>query len=548
MKRNTSGSAAPAPPRVDAIHPRNRYGSEAPDFAALAAVYPAFAQFTTLDRSATPPTAKLDWKAPGAVVALTQSLLHKDFGLKWELPPGRLCPGITCRANYIHWVEDLLALRRARRSGGGASAASAAAASAAPARGLDIGTGGSCIFPLMGHAMNGWTFVATDIDRVAIDAARRNIALNGLAASIDLRLVDGERAILRDVVAETTTTTTLAGGGDGGGFDFCICNPPFFASADDVKAKPFGSCEGVATELVTAGGEVTFISRMIEESLELRTRVRWFTSMIGCKASLRPLLRKLRDAGIRNVCTMVFVQGLTRRWGIAWSFTDEGYRVAHSGLIATPAREVADARIFGRKKDAASVAKKSRALERTFHVDLALERGGSGSDEAAAGQALLQRVSASLTALAASVTADCEITWKLVVEPRLTRYAATVRVAPRTGLPTPPRLQRPLVFEVELEPIGDGDDIEGGESVKRVRPDQQVVAAAGAYDAAAAAAASVSASAQSSSQWDVMIRQIDGLSHGPDVQAFLSICDVIQADAQRTNRKWRRRLKQQQNS
>lgn len=51
--------------------------------------------------------------------------------------------------------------------------------------------------------------------------------------------------------------------------------------------------------------------------------------MIGCKSSVRPLLRKLRGAGIGNVCTMVFVQGVTRRWGIAWSFTNDGYRLAH---------------------------------------------------------------------------------------------------------------------------------------------------------------------------------------------------------------------------
>jgi len=161
-------------------HPRNRYGSEKPDFAALAASYPAFARYVTLDHSVAPAKATLDWKAPGAVVALTQSLLHRDFGLAWELPPGRLCPGITCRANYIHWVEDLIAL-----GSGGARGA------AAP-RGVDIGTGGSCIFPLMGNAMHGWTFVATDIDPVALEAAQRNVARNGMQRAVSLRLVRSE--------------------------------------------------------------------------------------------------------------------------------------------------------------------------------------------------------------------------------------------------------------------------------------------------------------------------------------------------------------------
>ena len=237
-------------PAAAHTHQRNRYGSEKPDFAALAASYPTFARYVTLDHSVVPAKATLDWKAPGAVVALTQSLLHRDFGLAWELPPGRLCPGITCRANYIHWVEDLLALR----SGG--------ARGAAAPRGVDIGTGGSCIFPLMGHAMHGWTFVATDIDPVALEAAQRNVNRNGLQLAVSLRLVRREDCVLRDVVEQSDSA-----------FDFCMCNPPFFASITAVDPNPFGSCQGVATELVTAGGEVAFVGRMIEESVSV-ARVR----------------------------------------------------------------------------------------------------------------------------------------------------------------------------------------------------------------------------------------------------------------------------------
>ena len=44
---------------------------------------------------------------------------------------------------------------------------------------------------------------------------------------------------------------------------------------------------------------------------------------------------------------------------------------AHSGLVPTAAREVADARIFGRKKDGAVSAKRTRALERAFDVEIA---------------------------------------------------------------------------------------------------------------------------------------------------------------------------------
>lgn len=33
-----------------------------------------------------------------------------DFGIEWWLPDGQLVPTLTNRANYVHWINDLLAL------------------------------------------------------------------------------------------------------------------------------------------------------------------------------------------------------------------------------------------------------------------------------------------------------------------------------------------------------------------------------------------------------------------------------------------------------
>ena len=41
---------------------------------------------------------------------LTRVLLDHDHGVKWWIPDGQLCPTVTNRANYIHWIEDLLYL------------------------------------------------------------------------------------------------------------------------------------------------------------------------------------------------------------------------------------------------------------------------------------------------------------------------------------------------------------------------------------------------------------------------------------------------------
>jgi len=75
--------------------------------------------------------------------------------------------------------------------------------------------------------------------------------------------------------------------------------------------------------MVTSGGEVAFVTRMIEESILLQDRVQWYTSMLGKFSSLGTVVKTLREKGIDNYAVTEFVQGSkTRRWGVAWSFQD----------------------------------------------------------------------------------------------------------------------------------------------------------------------------------------------------------------------------------
>ena len=107
-----------------------------------------------------------------------------------------------------------------------------------------------------------------------------------------------------------------------------MCNPPFFSSLSDLLSSaaaktrpPHSACTGAEIEMVTPGGEVAFVTRMIEESLAMQHRCQWYTSMLGKLNSLNEIVEKLRKAGISNWAVTEFVQGgKTRRWGIAWSF------------------------------------------------------------------------------------------------------------------------------------------------------------------------------------------------------------------------------------
>ncbi|CEN61176.1 hypothetical protein ASPCAL07840 [Aspergillus calidoustus] len=125
-----------------------------------------------------------------------------------------------------------------------------------------------------------------------------------------------------------------------------MCNPPFYSSREEMvmsaetKERPpfsvrskglvyasnlpyFQACTGAEVEMVTPGGEVSFVSRMIDESLQLRKRVQWYTSMLGKLSSVSVLIERLAKLGNNNYAVTEFVQGnKTRRWAIAWSWDD----------------------------------------------------------------------------------------------------------------------------------------------------------------------------------------------------------------------------------
>ena len=46
------------------------------------------------------------------------------------------------------------------------------------------GTGASCVYPLLGAKLNGWRFLATEIDEEAVRFASENVSRNGLSDRI----------------------------------------------------------------------------------------------------------------------------------------------------------------------------------------------------------------------------------------------------------------------------------------------------------------------------------------------------------------------------
>lgn len=94
--------------------------------------------------------------------------------------------------------------------------------------------------------------------------------------------------------------------------------------------------------MVTPGGEVAFVKHMIKESLALRERVEWYTTMVGKLSSVSTIVGMLREVGVQNWAVTEFVQGTkTRRWAVGWSWGDMHPRMVETSLICSSERESA---------------------------------------------------------------------------------------------------------------------------------------------------------------------------------------------------------------
>ena len=78
-------------------------------------------------------------------------------------------------------------------------------------------------------------------------------------------------------------------------FDFCMCNPPFFESMEESGLNPNTSCGGTPAEMVCPGGEQAFISRMIQDSVQLKQSFRYYTIKIFSYFVLGKLQIKLTN-------------------------------------------------------------------------------------------------------------------------------------------------------------------------------------------------------------------------------------------------------------
>ncbi|KAG8919624.1 hypothetical protein FRC01_001201, partial [Tulasnella sp. 417] len=236
------------------MHDRNPYRNGV-DFRVLAEAYLPLKPFIFATSKG---ASGIDFKNEEAQRQLTQALLSRDFGLSLgSLPSDRLCPPVPNRLDYVLWIQDIVD----KTLEGDSEALSVL--------GIDIGTGASAIYPLLACKLRkDWKMIGTDIDKRSLLSAEKNIATNKLQDQITLWTSKPNEKILSPILANPDQR-----------FVFTMCNPPFYSTYSEAvnspvvkEFDPFAVCTGAEVEMVTDGGEVGFVTRIIMESKELGER------------------------------------------------------------------------------------------------------------------------------------------------------------------------------------------------------------------------------------------------------------------------------------
>lgn len=307
MKNNTS--------EKNNLHPRNLHRYRY-DFDDLTKTLPELKPFVFVNKF---DVESIDFANPEAVKLLNKSILMHFYAIKnWNIPEGYIVPPVPGRADYIHYLADLLSISNNGKIPTGEKT-----------KILDIGIGANCIYPIIGAKEYGWQFVGSDIDPISVQSVENIVAENEiLKGKINSRIQTKKENILEGIITPTDR------------FSAIICNPPFHANAQEAEEanlrkqrnlseKTTGKKEisetnlnfgGQTTELFTEGGEKEFVKNMVKESKNFKAQVLWFTSLVSNQQNLKTIENALKNAKVAKYKVFEMAQGQKVSRFIAWTF------------------------------------------------------------------------------------------------------------------------------------------------------------------------------------------------------------------------------------
>ena len=282
------------------LHPRNRHNTGY-DFDQLVQSYPALQSHVFNNEYG---NLSVDFANPESIKLLNAAILKHDYKIEnWHIPEGALCPPIPGRADYIHYVADLLNSTRANSK----------------IKLLDIGTGANGIYPLLSQKIYNWQCVGSDISANSIKHVAAILKSNAISQKqIELRLQADKHKIFSGIIQGNEY------------FDITVCNPPFHASEKDAiqssvqksqnLSTPSLNFGGQANELWCNGGEKLFLKKMIKESKEFSKQVLWFSSLVSKVDNLKPSIKLIKKLGAIEVKEIEMIQGKKITRILAWRF------------------------------------------------------------------------------------------------------------------------------------------------------------------------------------------------------------------------------------
>lgn len=256
----------------------------------------------------------VDFASPEAVKLLNQALLNHYYGIKnWDFPSDNLCPPIPGRADYLHYMADLLGQSNFGTIPTGDKITA-----------LDIGVGASCIYPIIGTTEYDWNFIGSDIDTNSVESAQKIVEANEtLNGKVDIKLQENPEAFFKNIISHDDQ------------IDITLCNPPFHSSAEDAQkgslrkvknltGKNTQTAElnfaGISNELIYEGGEIAFIRNMILESKSFAKNCYWFSTLVSKESNMKKIYKMLEEVETMHLKTIPIGTGNKSSRIIAWTF------------------------------------------------------------------------------------------------------------------------------------------------------------------------------------------------------------------------------------
>lgn len=300
------------------LHPRNKNTGQY-NLNALSCTIPALEKYISINKYG---NQSIDFSNPIAVKLLNKALLNYYYGIKnWDFPDQNLCPAVPGRADYLHYIADLLSENNQGLIPKGHRIT-----------GLDIGIGASCIYPILGVAEYDWTFIGSDINPQSIASAQNIIQSNpALQHKITCRLQKQASSIFQGILKEDEK------------IDFVICNPPFHSSREAAQKgtqrklknlskkrsqTPILNFAGIGPELICTGGELQFIQNMVNESKHWANHCYWFSTLVSKEANLKGVFKFLKKVQPNKIKEISMGTANKSSRIVAWTFLSESSQKA----------------------------------------------------------------------------------------------------------------------------------------------------------------------------------------------------------------------------